>query len=166
MVTEFSSSAGSDTAPRRSRVSSLLRYTVVLALIAVFVFLSVQAPGFLTPSNLLNIVVNNFALLALVSLGMTLVVSTGGIDLSVGTSIDIGSLVFVSLISSHHQLLVALLGGVSGALAVGVFNAFLVASLGITPFLATLGTLFIGESVSTTRNERWATHLSNYREFT
>jgi ribose transport system permease protein len=147
MVTEFSSSAGSDTAPRRSRVSSLLQYTVVLALIAVFVFLSVQAPGFLTPSNLLNIVVNNFALLALVSLGMTLVVSTGGIDLSVGTSIDIGSLVFVSLISSHHQLLVALLGGVSGALAVGVFNAFLVASLGITPFLATLGTLFIGESV-------------------
>src|SRR5580704_13256282 len=147
MVTEFSSSAGSDTAPRRSRVSSLLQYTVVLALIAVFVFLSVQAPGFLTPSNLLNIVVNNFALLALVSLGMTLVVSTGGIDLSVGTSIDIGSLVFVSLISSHHQLLVALLGGVSGALAVGVFNAFLVASLGITPFLATLGSLFIGESV-------------------
>jgi ribose transport system permease protein len=147
MVTEFSSSAGSDTAPRRSRVSSLLQYTVVLALIAVFVFLSVQAPGFLTPSNLLNIVVNNFALLALVSLGMTLVVSTGGIDLSVGTSIDIGSLVFVSLISSHHQLLVALLGGVSGALAVGVFNAFLVAALGITPFLATLGTLFIGESV-------------------
>jgi len=95
MVTEFLSSAGSDTAPRRSRVSSLLQYTVVLALIAVFVFLSVQAPGFLTPSNLLNIVVNNFALLALVSLGMTLVVSTGGIDLSVGTSIDIGSLVFV-----------------------------------------------------------------------
>ena len=125
----------------------MLRYTVVLALIAVFVFLSFQAPAFLTPSNLLNILVNNFTLLALVSLGMTLVISTGGIDLSVGTSIDIGSLVFVSLISCHHQLFVALLGGVLGALAVGAFNAFLVAALGITPFLATLGTLFIGESV-------------------
>jgi ribose transport system permease protein len=107
----------------------------------------VQAPGFFTPSNLLNILVNNFALLALVSLGMTLVISTGGIDLSVGTSIDIGSLVFISLISFHHPTLVALLGGVLGAFAVGTFNAFLIAILGITPFLATLGTLFIGESV-------------------
>jgi ribose transport system permease protein len=145
MATEFSSSGVFDTAPRRLRVLSMLRYTVVLALIAVFVFLSVQAPAFLTPSNLLNILVNNFTLLALVSLGMNLVISTGGIDLSVGTSIDIGSLVFVSLISSHHQLFVALLGAVLGALP--AFNAFLVAALGITPFLATLGTLFIGESV-------------------
>ena len=104
----------------RARISSLLRYAVVLALIAVFAFLAVQAPGFFTPSNLLNILVNNFALLALVSLGMTLVISTGGIDLSVGTSIDMGSLVFISLISSHHPLSVALLGGVLGALAVGV----------------------------------------------
>jgi ribose transport system permease protein len=141
------SSVASDPARQRARVSSLLRYAVVLALIAVFAFLSVQAPGFLTPTNLLNILVNNFALLALVSLGMTLVISTGGIDLSVGTSIDMGSLVFVALVSSHYPLLVALLGGVLGALGVSIFNAFLIAVLGITPFLATLGTLFIGESV-------------------
>jgi ribose transport system permease protein len=147
MLTALPFSAASDPARQRARISSFLRYAVVLALVAVFAFLSVQAPGFLTPSNLVNILENNFALLALVSLGMTLVISTGGIDLSVGTSIDMGSLVFVSLISSHYPLAVALLGGVLGALAVGVLNAFLIAVLGITPFLATLGTLFIGESV-------------------
>jgi ribose transport system permease protein len=147
MLTELPSSTATNPAVRRPPVSSLLRYAVVLALVAVFAFLSVQAPGFLTPSNLQNILVNNFALLALVSIGMTLVVSTGGIDLSVGTSIDMGSLVFVSLVSAHYPLLAALLGGLLGALAVGTFNAFLIAVLGITPFLATLGTLFIGESV-------------------
>jgi ribose transport system permease protein len=147
MLTALPSSVASAPVRHRARVSSLLRYAVVLALVAIFVFLSVHAPGFLTPSNLLNILVNNFVLLALVSLGMTLVISTGGIDLSVGTSIDMGSLVFVALISSHYPLLVALLGGVLGALAVGILNAFLIAVLGITPFLATLGTLFIGESV-------------------
>jgi ribose transport system permease protein len=98
-------------------------------------------------SNLLNLLVNNFALLALVSLGMTLVISTGGIDLSVGTAIDIGSLVFISLASSHHTLPAAVFGGLLGALLVGGFNAFLISVLRITPFLATLGTLFIGESV-------------------
>jgi ribose transport system permease protein len=147
MLTEPPSRIASGSATGRLRVSSLLRYAVVLALIAVFAFLAVGAPGFFTPSNLLNILVNNFALLALVSLGMTLVISTGGIDLSVGSSVDMGSLLFISLISSHYPLPVALLGGASGALAVGTFNAFLIAVLGITPFLATLGTLFIGESV-------------------
>jgi ribose transport system permease protein len=147
MLTELPSPVASGSAIGRLRVSSLLRYAVVLALVAVFAFLAMDAPGFLTPSNLLNILVNNFTLLALVSLGMTLVISTGGIDLSVGTSIDMGSLVFISLISSHYPFWLALLGGALGALAVGTFNAFLIAILGITPFLATLGTLFIGESV-------------------
>jgi len=78
---------------------------------------------------------------------MTLVISTGGIDLSVGSAIDIGSPVFISLVSSHHTLPVAVFGGLLGALLAGGFNAFLISVLRITPFLATLGTLFIGESV-------------------
>jgi len=141
------SSPEMDAVPVRVRLTALLRYTIVFAFVAVFVFLSLQAPSFFTTSNLLNLLVNNFALLALVSLGMTLVILTGGIDLSVGSAIDIGSLVFISLVSSHHPLLVAVFGGLLGALLVGGFNAFLISVLRITPFLATLGTLFIGESV-------------------
>jgi ribose transport system permease protein len=165
-MTELSSPAVAKIGTREAPVSSLPRYTVIVALVALFGFLSLQAPGFLTPSNLLNILLNNFTLLALTSLGMTLIISTGGIDLSIGTSIDIGSLVFVSLISSHYPLPVALAGGMFGALAVGAFNAFLIAVLGITPFLATLGTLFIGESLQQTDHQRWATHLFDYWKFT
>jgi ribose transport system permease protein len=81
-----------------------------------------QAPAFFNGSNLLNLLVNNFALLALVSLGMTLVVSTGGIDLSVGTAIDIGSLAYISLVSSGRSLPAAVFGGLFGAILVGSFS--------------------------------------------
>jgi len=136
-----------ETIPQWLHRSSALRYTVILAFLLVFTFLSVKAPGFLTLSNFVNILVNNFTILAIVSLGMTLVLLTGGIDLSVGTAIDVGSLLFISLISAHQNFLVAICGGLAGALATGAFNAFLIGGLRIAPFLATLGTLFIGESV-------------------
>ena len=148
MATSLSIPSHSATAhSERYRRLSLLRYAVVIAFLGVFIFFSTAAPGFLTPSNLLSLLVNNFAILAIVSLGMTFVISSGGIDLSVGTALDIGSLVFVSLVSLKWDLRVALVAGCLGAATVGVFNAFLIAGLRITPFLATLGTLFIGQSV-------------------
>jgi ribose transport system permease protein len=106
---------------------SLLRYSVAAALFVVFIFLALCAPGFFTASNLLNVLVNNFAILAIVSLGMTLVISSGGIDLSVGTAVDISSLVFVSLVAAKWDLRAALVAGCVGAAAVGAFNAFLIA---------------------------------------
>jgi ribose transport system permease protein len=147
MTTDTSSAPASETVAQWVRRSSALRYTVVLAFLLVFAFLSVKAPGFLTVSNFVNILVNNFTILAIVSLAMTLVLLTGGIDLSVGTAIDLASLLFISLISAHQSFLVAIAGGLLGALATGGFNAFLIGGLRIAPFLATLGTLFIGESV-------------------
>jgi ribose transport system permease protein len=133
--------------PRRAPWRVPSRYALILALAAVFAFFSVATTTFLTPGNLLSIVVNNFALLAIVAMGMTLAIAGGGIDLSVGTSIDIASLVFVASISAHLNVAVALAGALLGGLAVGVFNAVLITGLRITPFLATLGTLFIGQSV-------------------
>jgi ribose transport system permease protein len=78
---------------------------------------------------------------------MTLAIAAGGIDLSVGTAIDIASLIFVSAVAAHVAMPLAVLGGLAGGLLVGAFNAGLIAGLRITPFLATLGTLFIGQSV-------------------
>lgn len=147
MPTDPSSAVVPETVVQWLRRPSSLRYTVVLAFLLVFAFLSVKAPGFLTFSNFVNILVNNVTILAIVSLGMTLVLSTGGIDLSVGTGIDLSSLVFISLVSAHQSLPVAIAGGLLGALTIGGFNAFLIGVLRIAPFLATLGSLFIGESV-------------------
>jgi ribose transport system permease protein len=124
----------------------LVRYSALLALIAVLAVFSVSIPTFPTPQNLASVLVNNFALLAIVSIGMTLVVAVGGIDLSVGTAVDFSSLAFVFLVLSGHAVWLSALAGLASGLAVGLFNAFLIGRLGITPFLATLGTLFIGHS--------------------
>ncbi|MDQ0321697.1 ribose transport system permease protein [Pararhizobium capsulatum DSM 1112] len=127
-------------------VSGLVRYALVTAFIVVFAVFAAVAPAFLTGSNLLSVLVNNFALLAIVAIAMTFAVSTGGIDLSVGTAIDFASFAFVSLVLAGQPIPLAILGGLAGGSLVGLFNALLISGIGISPFLATLGTLFVGRS--------------------
>lgn len=129
------------------RLASLQRFALVGALVAVIAFFAVFAPGFARPANIADVLLNNFALLAIASLGMTLALTIGAVDLSIGTSVDVASLVFVLLSLHHVDVPLALLGGLGAALLVGAFNSLLIAGLGISPFLATLGTLFIGQTV-------------------
>src|SRR5258707_6207521 len=136
MTSDPPSAAVPETIVQWLRRSSSLRYTVVLAFLLVFAFLSVKAPGFLTVLNFVDILVNNFTILAIVSLGMTLVLSTGGIDLSVGTGIDLSSLVFISLVSVHQSLPVAIGGGLLGAVATGGFYGLFIRALLIRPLPA------------------------------
>jgi len=128
-------------------LASLSRYGLILALIAVFSIFSAAAPTFLTPGNLQSILVNNFTLLAIVSIAMTLAVSAGGIDLSVGTAVDFASFAFVSLVLAGQPVALALLAALLAGALVGAFNAILISAIGVSPFLATLGTLFIGRSI-------------------
>ncbi|KMY04320.1 ABC transporter permease [Pseudomonas syringae] len=125
----------------------LLPAVLPLLVSVILLFFAINAPGFLSWGNLSSLVLNNFVLLAIVAIGMTWAVAAGGIDLSVGTALDFASLGFVVTLNGGHGLgaaiAVALLaGGIAGA-----FNAMLIAGLRISPFLATLGTLFIGTSV-------------------
>jgi ribose transport system permease protein len=123
------------------------RFVVLGALLVVLAGFAVTAPGFATLGNLERVLVNNVALLAIAALGMTLALSIGAIDLSLGTAIDVASLAFVAALAHGAGLAPALCAGLGAALAVGVFNSLLVARLGIAPFLATLGTLFIGQTI-------------------
>jgi ribose transport system permease protein len=129
------------------RLAPLRRFALLGALLAVIGFFAAFAPGFARAGNVADVLLNNFALLAIASLGMTLALSLGAIDLSLGSAIDIASLVFVLLSARHVGVPLAALGGLAAALAVGVFNSVLIARIGIAPFLATLGTLFIGQTV-------------------
>ncbi|MFW3167834.1 ABC transporter permease [Pseudomonas syringae pv. syringae] len=125
----------------------LLPAVLPLLVLIILLFFAINAPGFLSWGNLSSLVLNNFVLLAIVAIGMTWAVAAGGIDLSVGTALDFASLGFVATLNGGHGLGAAiavamLAGGIAGA-----FNAMLIAGLRISPFLATLGTLFIGTSV-------------------
>lgn len=145
--------AGADGAPATTsswpaRLAGLASRYGFLAVFAAFVvFFAVSTDAFLSPSNLVNILEGNSVLL-IAALAMTLVVASGGIDLSIGIAIDFGG--WLAIIGMRDYDLAwpsALVLGVVAGAAVGLLNAALVVRLRISPFLATLGTFFIGSSV-------------------
>ena len=128
-------------------VAPILRHSLILILIALLVFFSIQAPAFTAPTNLLTILESS-AVLLIVALAMTLIIASGGIDLSVGVAVDFGAaFAMIALKDFGAPWYVAILAALAGAALVGAFNALLIVGLGIRPFLATLGTFFIGSSI-------------------
>lgn len=130
-------------APLRDMVK---RFGFLMVFAAFFLFFAMWNPVFVQGQNLLNIVEGS-AILMIVALGMTLIVATGGIDLSVGIALDFGAAFAVVAMKSYGAgaFEAACIGLIGGGL-VGIFNALLVVGLKVSPFLATLGTFFIGSS--------------------
>jgi len=123
------------------------RYAVVVAFLGLLLVFSLASPTFFTAANFYNVLLNNVVLLAIVALGMTLVITAGGIDLSVGVSLDMASMVFIMGLAAGFGVVFGLISGLAAAILVGLLNALLVTRLKISPFLSTLGVLFIGQSV-------------------
>ena len=124
-----------------------IRFGFLIVIAACFAFFSFYNRNFLGLANLTNILEGS-AILLVVSLGMTLVVAQGGIDLSVGVALDFGSaFAIVALKNFDVAWYTAVMTGIVGGMIVGLLNAFLVVRLSVSPFLATLGVYFIGGSV-------------------
>lgn len=117
------------------------------ALIAVFIFLSISSPAFLTPANLFNVGVQ-ISVTAVLAIGMTLVIVTAGIDLSVGSVAALAGILGAEMIANLGlPVWVAAPGGiVVGALA-GLVNGWLVAYAGLAPFIATLGMMSVARGI-------------------
>ncbi|MEG1244639.1 MAG: ABC transporter permease [Oscillospiraceae bacterium] len=100
----------------------------------------------MTPSNLVNIL-SQCSILAIVASGLCFIVAIGGIDLSLTFSYDLGALVSILLMSMGLPWYVAFASGILAGAMLGVLNGFLVTKAKIPIFIATLGTMYIGESV-------------------
>ncbi len=134
----------------------LLRARAILVLLALLVLFSVLAPEFLTANNL-SILTKHVAITALLAIGMTFVVLTGGIDLSVGSIAGLGGMVAGYLLtqgftfggSVHYPPAgVVILITICACMVGGVLNGWLVARAGVAPFIATLGTLYIARGAA------------------
>jgi galactofuranose transport system permease protein len=125
---------------RRIRVGLVLqRQGALIALVILVVFGALRyGERFATGYNLSSFT-GDTAKYGLVALGMTFVIMTGGIDLSVGSVVALGGVVAVKV--SEHGLLPGLLSGVAAGAAVGVLNGFLITTLKLPPFIVTLATL-------------------------
>jgi erythritol transport system permease protein len=135
----------------------LLRLRTFVALILVLGFFSVAAPNFLSSANAV-IVTKHVALNGFLAIGMTFVIVTGGIDLSVGSIVGLCGMVAGWLVSNgiatgfgytvwfntlEISLIVILVG-----IVVGMVNGLLITRLNVAPFIATLGTLYVARGAA------------------
>lgn len=135
---------------RRLQVRADAMQTVLAfaALIVLFVVFSLASPNFLQFSNIVGILLAT-AVNGVLALGVTFVIITGGIDLSIGTVMTFAA-VMTGLVITNWQLPVPL--GVIAGLAAGAFaglvNGLIIAKLKIPPFIATLGMLNVAKGLA------------------
>lgn len=133
-----------------SRLARLVKqeaFWVFVAAALACVTLSLITETFATPQNLFN-VTRNFAFVAIVALGMTVVIISGGIDLSVGSVLCLSAMVQAITMNAGWSFAAGATLAISAALLVGLANGLLIAHLRIPAFVVTLGTLSIARSAA------------------
>lgn len=122
----------------------LIRNSLVIILLMAMVYFATQNERFASIGNLRAVLIAA-APFALIALGQTLVILTGGIDLSVGSLIAVGAMVSAWIaIRNPEMIWLALLGAIVAGTIAGVINGIVVAFLDVPPFVATLGMLTAG----------------------
>ena len=142
----------------RKSITLLLNQASVVLFIAVLAGFGVLQPKFLQPSNLVNIVIQSSST-AIVAIGMSFVLLTAGVDLSVGAIMFIAAAVGGKLVLGGASLFAALMAMMLIGLACGVFNALFIVRLRVIPFIATLGSLYAGRGLGLWLTETRAMNL-------
>jgi erythritol transport system permease protein len=136
-------------------VLTLLRARAILVLLLLIVLFSVLSPTFFTIANL-SILSKHVAISAILAIGMSFVILSGGIDLSVGSVAGLAGMIMGYLLTDgiplgggvHTGLAFSFILMVGVCLFVGALNGWLVARVGVAPFIATLGTLYIARGAA------------------
>jgi ribose transport system permease protein len=122
-------------------------FWVFVAAVVAVAALSLATDTFATQRNLFN-VTRNFAFVGIVALGMTAVIITGGIDLSVGSVVCLAGIVLGVAMNAGYSIWVGVGAALVTSLAVGAVNGVLIAYLRMPPFVVTLGMLAIARSLA------------------
>ncbi|MCP5280878.1 MAG: ABC transporter permease [Rhodoferax sp.] len=134
----------------------LLRLRTFIALFLVVAFFSIMAPNFISAGNAL-IMSKHVALNAFLAIGMTYVIVSGGIDLSVGSIVGLtgmvaGGLILHGLTIGDYIVYFNVVEIIGISLLLGIFvgaiNGFLITQLNVAPFIATLGTLYVARGIA------------------
>jgi ribose transport system permease protein len=128
-------------------VMSQQTFWVTMAAVLAFVVLTLASDVFATQQNLFN-VTRNFAFVAIIAIGMTAVIVSGGIDLSVGAVLVLSGMVIGMTMHDGMSIWLAVPLALGVSLLVGAINGVLIAYVGMPPFVVTLGMLSIARSVA------------------
>ncbi|MBU5486542.1 ribose ABC transporter permease [Clostridium sp. MSJ-11] len=125
----------------------LLKFKSLLGLIVLCVVISILTPRFLSISNIMN-VFTQVSVNAILAIGMSFVILTGGIDLSVGSTLAISGAVSASLIKSTNNIFLSLIVAVAIGATIGLMNGLVVSRGKIQAFIVTLATMTIFRGVT------------------
>ncbi|MGV4968094.1 ribose ABC transporter permease RbsC [Priestia aryabhattai] len=132
-----------NTAIKENRVDNVMqKLGPLLGLFILIVIVSILNPSFLEPLNILNLL-RQVAINALIAFGMTFVILTGGIDLSVGSILALSSALMAGMIVSGVDPIFAILIGCVLGAVMGMINGLLIIKGKMAPFIATLATMTI-----------------------
>ncbi|TIX28633.1 ABC transporter permease, partial [Mesorhizobium sp.] len=156
-MTDIPAKAAAPSASSGSVLLTLMKLRTFIALIAVLIFFSIAAPNFLSTANLI-LMSKHVALNAFLAMGMTFVIITGGIDLSVGSIVGLCGMVAGYLVLNGIDLQIgytiyfnvfeiALITLAVGIL-IGAINGLLITRLNVAPFIATLGVLYVARGLA------------------
>jgi len=128
-------------------VNRARRFGTVIGLIVLCAILWILTPYFLTVSNLLN-VAEQTSINAIVAVGMTFVILSGGIDLSVGSIVALAGVTLGIALRDGQPLALALTAASAAGVVCGLVNGLLVSQGGLPPFIVTLGTMSIARGAA------------------
>lgn len=130
------------------RLISMQAFWVTVALIGIVLLMSfLQPDAFASRANFYNIT-RNFAFIGIMAIGMVPVIITGGIDLSVGSVMGLVGVVCGVLLEAQYSWWIAILGGLAAGAIAGAINGILIAYVGLSAFVVTLGMLSFARSVA------------------
>lgn len=122
--------------------------SVIIAVIALLVVATVmEGTTFFSVANIINILRNN-AIVGIIALGMTLVIITGGIDLSVGAQLAFQGILIIFVFNATQNVVLCIVVGIITAILFGLGTGILVSKFTIPAFIVTLGTMYIFRSTS------------------
>src|SRR5271154_4910521 len=123
-------------------------FWVTIALIIICIVMSwLQPASFATADNFYN-TTRNFSFIGIMALGMTAVIATGGIDLSGGSIMGLAAVSCGLMLEAGYPSWAAVIVGLAAGGVVGLINGVIIAYLGLSPFVTTLGMLAIARSVA------------------
>ena len=129
-------------------IKKLRQYGILIVFIIICLIISFISPQFLTVSNW-TIIITQVSINALLAFGVTFVIITGGIDLSLGSIVAVAGVSAAMLAHPEpYPVFIPVLAGLLAGLLMGVFNGFIITKSKIAPFIVTLGTMTIGRGLA------------------
>jgi ribose/xylose/arabinose/galactoside ABC-type transport system permease subunit len=126
----------------------LSKYGIYIAFCLLVVAMAIISPAFLHPSNIVNIL-RQIAVNGIMAVGMTFVMITGGIDLSIGSILALAAVVAASFAHpGEHRVIISVMMALAVGLGVGFINGFIIAKKRLAPFIVTLGMMTVARGMA------------------